>query len=70
LSPGHADRFLGHDQHGRPQDTRCGKAGAIDFCRFLELRYRGELHELTGWSARRSMRSTVPGHSGDFTCGG
>jgi hypothetical protein len=45
----HADRFLGHDQHGRAQDTRCGKAGAIDFFyRFLELRYRGEFHELTG----------------------
>jgi hypothetical protein len=37
--------FLGHDQHGRAQDTRCGKAGAIDFFyRFLELRYRGEFH--------------------------
>jgi hypothetical protein len=45
----HADRFLGHDQHGRAHATRRGKAGAIDFFyRFLELRYRGELHELTG----------------------
>jgi hypothetical protein len=29
--PRHADRFLGDAQHGRAQDTRRGKAGAIDF---------------------------------------
>jgi integrase/recombinase XerD len=65
----HADRFLGHDQRGRAQATRRGKAGAIDFFyRFLELRYRGELHELTG----RLVASPIdqvnrPRHSGDFT---
>jgi site-specific recombinase XerD len=65
----HADRFLGHDQHGRAQATRRGKAGAIDFFyRFLELRYRGELHELTG----RLIGSPIdevnrPRHAGDFT---
>jgi integrase len=69
VEPRHADRFLGHDQHGRTQDTRRGKAGAIDFFyRFLELRYRGELHELTG----RLIASPIdevnrPRHSGDFT---
>jgi hypothetical protein len=69
VEPRHAARFLGHDQHGRAQDTRRGKAGAIDFFyRFLELRYRGELHELTG----RLIASPIdevnrPRHSGDFT---
>jgi integrase len=69
VEPGHADRFLGHDQHGRAPDTRRGKAGAIDFFyRFLELRYRGELHELTG----RLVASPIdecnrPRHGGDFT---
>jgi integrase len=69
VEPRHADRFLGHDQHGRAQATRRGKAGAIDFFyRFLELRYRGELHELTG----RLICSPIdevnrPRHSGDFT---
>ena len=69
VEPRHADRFLGHDQHARAQATRRGKAGAIDlFYRFLELRYRGELHELTG----RLVGSPIdevnrPRHSGDFT---
>lgn len=69
VEPRHADRFLGQDQHGRTHDTRRGKAGAIDFFyRFLELRYRGELHELTG----RLVASPIdevnrPRHSGDFT---
>jgi integrase len=69
VEPRHADRFLGHDQHHRAHDTRRGKAGAIDFFyRFLELRYRGELHELTG----RLICSPIdeinrPRHSGDFT---
>jgi integrase len=69
VEPRHADRFLGHDQHGHAAGTRRGKAGAIDFFyRFLELRYRGELHELTG----RLVCSPIdevnrPRHSGDFT---
>ena len=69
VEPHHADRFLGHDQHDRAQDTRRSKAGAIDFFyRFLEVRYRGELHQLTG----RLVCSPIdecnrPRHSGDFT---
>ena len=69
VEPRHADRFLGDAQHGRAQDTRRGKAGAIDFFyRFLEVRYRGELHELTG----RLVASPIdecnrPRHHGDFS---
>jgi integrase len=69
VEPHHADRFLGHDQHGRAPATRRGKAGAIDlFYRFVEVRYRGELHELTG----RLVASPIdecnrPRHSGEFT---
>ena len=47
--PAHADRFLGQPQRHQAPETRRGKAGAIDlFFRFLEARYRGEIHELTG----------------------
>jgi hypothetical protein len=47
--PAHADRFLGQAQRHQAAETRRGKAGAIDlFFRFLEVRYRGEIHELTG----------------------
>jgi site-specific recombinase XerD len=68
VEPPHADRFLGQGQRGRASETRRGKAGAIDlFFRFLEVRYRGELHELTG----RLVASPIdqvnrPRHSGDF----
>jgi site-specific recombinase XerD len=68
VEPAHADRFLGQDQRGRAANTRRGKAGAIDFFyRFLEVRYRGELHELTG----RLVGSPIdqvnrPRHVGDF----
>lgn len=68
VEPAHADRFLGQLQRSRAWETRRWKAGAIDlFFRFLELRYRGELHELTG----RLIASPIdecnrPRHSGDF----
>jgi integrase/recombinase XerD len=66
--PAHADRFLGQNQRHQAPETRRGKAGAIDlFFRFLEARYRGEIHELTG----RVVVSPIddcnrPRHSGDF----
>jgi integrase/recombinase XerD len=66
--PAHADRFLGQYQRHQAPETRRGKAGAIDlFFRFLEVRYRGEIGELTG----RMVASPIdacnrPRHSGDF----
>ena len=66
--PAHADRFLGQAQRHQAPETRRGKAGAIDlFFRFLEARYRGEIHELTG----RVVTSPIdacnrPRHAGDF----
>jgi len=68
VEPAHADRFLGQAQRHQAPETRRGKAGAIDlFFRFLEARYRGEIHELTG----RVVASPIdacnrPRHSGDF----
>jgi site-specific recombinase XerD len=68
VEPAHADRFLGQAQRGRAANTRRGKAGAVDlFFRFLEVRYRGELYELTG----RLVASPIdevnrPRHVGDF----
>jgi integrase len=68
IEPAHADRFLGQAQRHQAPETRRGKAGAIDlFFRFLEARYRGEIHELTG----RVVASPIdacnrPRHSGDF----
>ena len=68
VEPAHADRFLGQDQRHAAPETRRGKAGAIDlFFRFVEVRYRGEIHELTG----RLVASPIdacnrPRHSGDF----
>ena len=65
----HADRFLGKDQRHLRQATRRCKALNIDaFFRFVELRYRGEILELTG----RVVCSPIdevnrPTHSGDFT---
>jgi integrase len=69
IEPAHADRFLGQAQRDRASETRRWKANGIDlFFRFLELRYRGELHELTG----RLVASPIdqvnrPRHAGDFT---
>jgi hypothetical protein len=68
VEPAHADRFLGQHQRHQAAGTRRGKAKAIDlFFRFLEARYRGKIHELTG----RAVASPVddcnrPRHSGDF----
>ena len=68
IEPAHADRFLGQAQRHQAPETRRGKAGAIDlFFRFLEARYRGEIHELTG----RVVTSPIdacnrPRHAGDF----
>jgi site-specific recombinase XerD len=68
VEPAHADRFLGQDQRHQAAATRRGKAGAIDsFYSFLEARYRGEIHQLTG----RVIASPIdecnrPRHSGDF----
>ena len=69
IEPAHADRFLGQVLRDRASETRRWKAGGIDlFFRFLEVRYRGELHELTG----RLVASPIdevnrPRHTGDFT---
>src|SRR5579863_1070902 len=69
IEPVHADRFLGKDQRALAPSTRRGKSQKIDFFfRFLELRYQGELLELTG----RVVTSPIddanrPVHSGDFT---
>jgi integrase len=68
VEPVHADRFLGQHQRHQAVATRRGKAGAIDsFFGFLETRYRGEIHELTG----RVVASPIddcnrPRHCGDF----
>jgi hypothetical protein len=68
IEPAHADRFLGQHQRHQAPETRRGKAGAVDlFFRFLEARYRGEIHELTG----RVVASPIgacnrPRHCGDF----
>lgn len=69
VTPRHADRFLGHAQRDRAVKTRRIKAGRIaEFYRFLELRYQGEIHELTG----RIVTSPVdpvnrPTNSGEFS---
>lgn len=69
VEPRHADRFLGVDQADRAVATRRGKAICIDtFYRFLELRYRGEIHRLTD----RIVSSPIdamnrPVHTGDFS---
>ena len=69
VEPSHADRFLGEAQKGRAVATRRGKATSIaTFYRFLELRYRGEIRELTG----RVVASPIdainrPTHTGDFS---
>lgn len=49
VTPGHGDRFLAEGQRGRAHKTRQIKAGRIaGFYQFLEIRYQGEIHELTG----------------------
>lgn len=68
VEPAHADRYLGHFQRGNAAATRIGKAASIDvFFAFLEQRYAGEIHELTG----RLVASPIdacnrPKHRGEF----
>lgn len=65
----HADRFLWIDQRRRSVKTRQVKASRIaTFYRFLELRYQGEIAELTG----RVVTSPIdainrPVHTGEFS---
>lgn len=69
IEPGHADRFLGQAQRDRAVATRRGKAICIDtFYRFLEVRYRGEIHQLTGHLVCSPIDSVNrPAHTGDFS---
>jgi site-specific recombinase XerD len=69
VEPAHADRFLSTSQRDMARGTRRGKATGIDmFFRFLEVRYRGEIHELTGRLVASPIDSiNRPRHSGDFT---
>lgn len=49
VEPGHGDRFLVEAQRDKAVKTRQVKAGRIaTFYRFLEVRYQGEIHRLTG----------------------
>jgi integrase len=49
VAPGHGDRFLAEAQRDKAAKTRQIKAGRIaTFYRFLEVRYQGEIHRLTG----------------------
>ena len=68
IQPTHADGFLGQAQRNRATQTRRGKATGIDlFFRFLEVRYRGELHELTGHLVASPIdECNRPRHAGDF----
>ncbi len=68
IEPIHADRFLGHHQRKNSSATRRGKAGAIDlFFAFLELRYAGEIHQLTGQVVASPIDScNRPHHRGEF----
>lgn len=69
FEPRHADRFLGQGQRDRAVATRRGKAICIDtFYRFLELRYRGEIHQLTGCVVASPIdAANRPAHTGDFS---
>jgi integrase/recombinase XerD len=69
VEPSHADRFLSQAQQGRAVATRRGKATNIDtFYRFLELRYRGEIHQLTGCIVSPPIDAiNRPTHTGDFS---
>jgi integrase len=64
----HADRFLGYHQRSNANGTRRGKAAAIDsFFTFLELRYAGEIHHLTGKVVASPIDScNRPHHGGEF----
>lgn len=64
-----ADRFLAEAQRGKAVKTRRNKAARIaEFYRFLELRYRGEIHELTGHVVTNPIDAVNrPVNSGEFT---
>lgn len=69
VEPRHADRFLSEAQKSRAIATRRGKATSIaTFYRFLELRYRGQIHELTGYVVTSPIDAiNRPTHTGDFS---
>lgn len=68
VTAGDADRFLTEAQRGKAVKTRRIKASRIaQFYRFIEVRYQGEIHELTG----RVVLSPIdevnrPTNSGEF----
>jgi len=64
----HGDRFLAEAQRDRAVKTRRMKAGRIaEFYRFLELRYQGEIRELTGRVVTSPIDSVNrPSNSGDY----
>lgn len=69
VEPRHADKFFGEALRSRRPSTRRGKAAAIaGFYSFLETRYRGEIHKLTGFIVSSPIDViNRPSHSGDFT---
>ncbi|TWP32073.1 tyrosine-type recombinase/integrase [Leekyejoonella antrihumi] len=68
VTAGDADRFLTKAQAGKAVKTRRIKAGRIaGFYRFLEVRYQGEIHELTGHVVVSPIDEiNRPTNSGDF----
>lgn len=65
----HVDRFLAVAQRDKAVKTRRIKAGRIaEFYLFLEVRYQGEIHELTGRVVTSPVdRVNRPTNSGDFS---
>lgn len=68
VTAGDADRFLTQAQRGKAVKTRRIKAGRIaEFYRFLEVRYQGEIHELTGYVVVSPIdEMNRPTNSGEF----
>ncbi|MDT2006383.1 tyrosine-type recombinase/integrase [Rhodococcus opacus] len=64
-----ADRFLAEAQRGKAVKTRRNKAGRIaEFYQFLEVRYQGEIHDLTGHVVTNPIDAVNrPVNSGEFT---
>jgi hypothetical protein len=49
MTPDDADRYFGHHLRGAAPTTRTGKAATVRvFFRFLELRYKADIYQLTG----------------------
>lgn len=69
VTPRHVDRFLAEAQRGMAVKTRRTKAGRIaEFFRFLEIRYQGEIHELTGHIVTNPVDAVNrPTNSGEFS---